>query len=215
MITFFNGIGACSIGIHVLLEEAGADFENRIIDLANREQFSPDYRAANPKGKVPAILREDGSLVTEFPAIALWIGHTYPEARMLPADFEGQLRVIEVMDYMVSSIHMRGFTFIFAPMKFHPDDPSAQEALRAHGRDQVKIGLDNLAETLGDKDWLLGDFTVAEGALFYMTRWCHQHGIEMPDNIRDHHQRMIARPAVQRALRADGLATPEKSGLAA
>lgn len=215
MLTFFNNPGACSLGIHVLLEEAGADFENRVIDLIKAEQHSPEFRAVNPKGKVPALLREDGSLVTEFPAIALWIAHAYPEAKLIPADFEGQLRVIEALDYIVASLHMRGHTLLQVPFKFHPDNKTAQEELAAHGRDQIAIGLGNLSDTLGDNDWLLGDFTIADAALFYCERWAYERKLDMPANIAAHYKRMLERPAVQKALRADGLASPERSGLPA
>lgn len=205
MITFFNNPGSCSTGIHVLLQEVGAVFTNHVIDLKAGDQYAEDFRAANPKGKVPALLRDDGSLVTEFPAIALWIGHAFPEAKLLPGDFEGQLRVIEAMEYMVATVHMRGFTFYFNPAKVHPDDPEACDRLAAYGLAQGKLGLETLSGMLGSRDWLLGEYTIADANLFYITRWCRQHRIDMPANIAAHHTRMLARPAVRRALEADGL----------
>jgi glutathione S-transferase len=205
MLTFYYSPRSCSIGIRVLLEEAGAAFEAVEISLAKRAQFSDDYGAVNPKRKVPALVREDGALVTEFQTIALWIGRAFPAAGLIPPDAEGELRMMEALDFIVGSVHMRGFTFVIVPAKF-TSIPEAQEELRAHGRGQVEAGLARLAETLGDKDWLMGRFSLADAALFYLTCWATQLGLAMPPAIAAHHERMKARPAVQRALAGEGIA---------
>jgi glutathione S-transferase len=65
--------GACSIGIHVLLEEIGKPYDLQKIDGAKQEQYGPDFVKINPKSKVPTLQRDDGSVLTEFPAIATWL----------------------------------------------------------------------------------------------------------------------------------------------
>src|SRR5208283_3802656 len=100
--------GSCALGIHLLLEEIGAPFELGRINFAEREQYGEAYLAINPKGKVPALARDDGSVLTEFQAIAIYLGLTHPEKRLIPASIEEQVRMIEAMDYVVGTIHATG-----------------------------------------------------------------------------------------------------------
>jgi glutathione S-transferase len=199
MMEFYFARGACSLGIHVLLEEAGASYRGVAIDLRAAEQFSETFRAVNPKSKVPALVRAEGGLLTEFQTIALWIARTYPEANLLPGGFEGELRALELLDFIVGTVHMRGFTLILVPGKFVSEE-AAQTELRAHGRDVVEKGLAQLSEQLADRDWLLGDYSIADAGLFYMTMWADRIGLALPANIAAFRERMLARPAVRRAL---------------
>ena len=101
--------GACSIGIHVLLEEIGKPYEAERVNLQQGEQYKPPFTTVNPKSKVPTLVRDDGSVLTEFPAIAYWLARTNPYAGLLPDDIDQQARALELMDYAVSTIHMQGF----------------------------------------------------------------------------------------------------------
>ena len=76
----------CSIGIHVLLEEIGTPYDLRIVDFSKGEQKTPEYKALNPKGKVAALVRQDGSVITEFAAIAMWLSMTNPDKKLMPTD---------------------------------------------------------------------------------------------------------------------------------
>ena len=196
---FFYSPGACSLGTHVLLEEVGAPFESTRIDLAAGEQNAPQYRAINPKGKVPALLRADGSLLTEYQAIAWWLARAHPDANLLPNDVERQIRIMELLDYMVGTVHMRGFTFIAVPHRFTAE-PSAQADLRRIGTRVAGAGLALLGEKLAQEPWLDGDFSIADSALFYLTSWAGRSRIDLPANLQGFHDRMLARPATQRAL---------------
>ncbi len=84
--------GACSIGIHVLLEEIGKPYDLQKIDGAKQEQYGPDFVKINPKSKVPTLQRDDGSVLTEFPAIATWLARKNPETGLLPSDADGDAR---------------------------------------------------------------------------------------------------------------------------
>lgn len=205
MTTFYYSTNSCSLGIRVILEELGLAYDAVPIDFRSREQLGPAYAAVNPKRKVPALIRPDGSLLTEFQAIAFWLARSHPDAHLLAEDLEGQIRTMEVMDFIVASVHMRGFTFIIAPAKFAAS-AEAQAELQAHGLAQVAQGFDRLAETLGDKTWLMGDYSIADAALFYVSNWAVTRQIALPPAIADHHARMGARPAVRRALAGEGLA---------
>ena len=203
MMKFFYAPGTCSIGIHLLLEEIGAPYESIKVDFRAKEQFSEKFRALNPKGKVPTLVRDDGSVLTEFQAIAFWLARAYPKAGLLAEDLEGQTRTMELLDFMVASVHMRGFTFILVPMKFTPTE-AAQQELTAHGRSVVADGFDRLASTLGDKDWLMGNFSIADAALFSLTTWAKAKDVALPATLAAFHERMLARPSVQRALKIIG-----------
>jgi len=201
---FYFAPNSSTIGIRIVLEELGIDHEATSISLADKEQLTPAFKAVNPKGKLPALIRDDGSILTEFQAIAVWLSRTYPEKGLWPGDLEGQTRLMEVLDFIVGSLHMRGFTFISVAAKFSPL-PEAQADLQAHGRQQADIGFAHLAEVLGDKDYLMGDFGLADAALFYLTHWALRANVPMPSAIAAHHNRMVARPAVIRALKAEGM----------
>lgn len=205
MMQFYYATNSCSTGIRVLLEELGVDYEAKRIDFASKQQFTPEYRAVNPKGKVPALVRDDGTLLTEFQAIAYWLARSHPDKGLIGTGLEAEARTLELLDFIVGSVHMRGFTFVLVPMKFSQHE-EARKDLVAHGMGQIEIGLARLAEILDGQDWLQGRFGIADCALFYMTCWAVQKNIPMPAAIAAHHNRMMDRPAVQRALEGEGLA---------
>jgi glutathione S-transferase len=204
---FYYSANACSIGIHVLLEEIGKPYERALVNFSEAEQYKPAFVAINPKSKVPAIARDDGSILTEFPAIAYYLARANPESGLLPADIEGEIRGLELLEYMTATIHMRGYTRIFRPGVFTPtaaDEPKIIEA----GRAFVTKGFDILQPALDDKPYLLGDqLTFPDAGLFFLTYWAkYRAEIPMPANLDAYLTRMLARPAVQRVLAAEGLA---------
>ncbi|MEL6233359.1 MAG: glutathione S-transferase family protein [Pseudomonadota bacterium] len=192
----FHAPGSCSNGILLLLEETGIDYETETLDLAKGAQRAPAYLAQNPKGKVPALRTDDGAVVTEFPAVALCIATSYPQAGLWPEDTMAQVRTIEMLDFIVGSIHMRGFTFVKMPQKFL-DTAEGQEALRSHGKKEIAKGLTVMSETLGAQDYMLGAFGLADAAAFYVLRWCAMDEIAMPDNLAALLARLSDRPAAQ------------------
>jgi len=202
----FYSPGACSLGIHILLEETGAPYELALVNLREGQQFSPGFRDVNPKGKVPALVLAEGQVLTEFPAIAFWLAMSFPQARLIAAgDLRAQARALELMDYVVATVHMRGFTLARLPQKF-ADTPEAQARVRQAGLGVVNEGLANLAASLGDRDWFVDDFSIADAAAFYVLNWAVGELRDIPENLVAFHRRMLARPAVARALRQEGLA---------
>ena len=89
MTTLCYAMKTCSIGIHVILEEIGKPYDLKIVDFSKAEQKTPEYKQLNPKGKVPALVRDDGSVLTEFGAIAQWLAMTNPDKKLMPTDPEG------------------------------------------------------------------------------------------------------------------------------
>jgi glutathione S-transferase len=201
----YHAPGACSVGIHVLLEEIREPFELVPLKLAEGEQRRPEFQAINRKGKVPTLVRDDGTVLTEFPAIAWWLALAHPQAHLLPGDAEGQARALEAMDHVVGTIHGQGFGRMFRPAAFAPSEAD-HERVKAQGRETFEKGLRLMDEQLAGKEYLLGDFSVADAALFYVELWAGRLGVDLPANCAAHFARMKARPAVQRVLEKEGLA---------
>jgi glutathione S-transferase len=201
----FYAPGACSIGIHVLLEEVGKPYEGVAVNLREGAQFKPEFTAVNPKSKVPAIVDDQGKVRTEFPAIAYWLARTNPYANLLPDDIDQQVSALELMDYCVATVHMQGFARIFRSPNFSPT-PSDEAAVKARGAEIAEKGFAALDEALEGKEYAVGKFSIADAALFYVEFWSKRVGMTLPSNCAAHLERMLARPAVQRTMAAEGLA---------
>ncbi len=132
--------GACSIGIHVLLEEIGKPYDLQKIDGAKQEQYGPDFVKINPKSKVPTLQKDDGSVLTEFPAIATWLARKNPEKGLLPTDADAEARALEAMDYVVSTMHMQGFSRMFRPVNYAPTEAD-HDKVKARGKEIMEKGL--------------------------------------------------------------------------
>ncbi|TXL73485.1 glutathione S-transferase [Vineibacter terrae] len=197
--------GACSIGIHVLLNEIGKPFEAEKVDLAGGKQYQPEFTNVNPKSKVPTLVRDDGSVLTEFPAIATWLARTNPDKKLLADDAEGMARTFEMLDYVVASVHMQGFSRLFRPANYAPSE-SDHDAVKARGREMASKAFAIIDEKLKGKDYVTGTFSIADCALFYVELWATRMKIAMPANVAAHFERMKARPAVQKTLADEGLA---------
>jgi len=198
--------GACSIGIHVLLEEIGKPYETQLVNLRDGEQYKPPYLSTNPKSKVPALQRDDGSLLTEFPVIAHWLARRNPEANLLPKDDEAFTRAMEAMEYAVGTMHGQGFARLFRTERFAPS-PSDHEAVKAAGREVVEKGFAVLDKALAGKNYIAGsEFSPADTALFYVEFWAAKRlNMKLPANVSAHYDRMMARPSVQRVMQREGL----------
>ncbi len=195
--------GSCSTGIHIILEELEETFEAFIINLPAGDHFKPDYVTVNPKSTIPALVRHDGTVLTEVPAIAFWLARTHPRAKLWPDDAEAECRMIEAMAHIVGTIHGQGFARIFTTAGF-TRNLADHDAVRELGRDIVVQGFAILNDALGAKPYLSGSFSVADPILFYVEFWADKTGIALPDNLAAHYRRMLARPAVQQVLREEG-----------
>ena len=197
--------GACSIGIHVLLEEIGKPYETQLVNLREGAQFKPDFTSVNPKSKVPTLIRDDGSVLTEFPAIAYWLARTNSQKKLLPADVEAETRALEAMDYAVATVHMQGFSRLFRASNYTPN-PADEERVKERGKELVEKGFAVLDKALDKKDFVAGTFSIADAALFYVEYWGGKRlNMKLPPNCEAHLNRMLARPTVQRVLQQEGL----------
>lgn len=205
----FYAPGACSLGIHVTLREVGAPFEAMRVDLRKGEQFGGALEAANPKAKVPTLVRDDGSVLTEYPAIAWWLAAANPGAGLMPEGVEAQARAMEATDYVVSTMHMQGFSRIFRPGNFSPDE-AQHGAVKVRGTEIFDKGLALMDRRLDGREWLAGEgrgaYSFADPALFYVSYWrAERLKGDLPPNVARHYAAMKARLAVRAALKAEGL----------
>ncbi len=197
--------GACSIGIHVLLEEIGKPYDAERINLQQGEQYKADFTTVNPKSKVPTLARDDGSILTEFPAIAYWLARANPSAGLLPDDVGLQTRALELIDYAVATVHMQGFARQFRSSNFTPN-PADEDNVKTRGKEIAEKGFSLLDKALLGNDYAVGKFSIADAAIFYVEFWSKRAAMTLPANCAAHLDRMFARPSVQRVMQQEGLA---------
>lgn len=200
---FYMTPGSCSTGIHILLEECGLVFEAHLVNLLAGDNFKPDYLRINPKGTIPTLVREDGSALTDFQSIAWWLARAHPRRKLLPDNLEYELRVLEVMNYAVNTLHGQGFTRIFTTENYSARQ-AEQERIKAQGRTIIDKGLALMNRSLEGREYVVEKFSIADAALFYVEFWADRTNIPLPDNCLAHYLRMLARPAVRQVLLEEG-----------
>jgi glutathione S-transferase len=193
--------GACSLSPHIALREAGLSFTLEKVDLRNKTLASGgDFRSLNPKGYVPALQLDDGSLLTEGPAIVQYIADRAPQSGLAPAAGTiERYRLIEWLTYINSELH-KGFSPLFNPA-------TSDEAKQAYLAALTKK-LEFVSQSLGERAYLLGGtFSVADAYLFTVLRWCHYVGVNLEQwsVLKAFFDRVASRPMVHAALVAEGL----------
>lgn len=189
-----------SLATVIALEEAGLDYQHTRLDFGSTQQQSPEYLKINPKGRVPALVTEQG-ILTETPALLAYVAALAPDAGLMPGDPWGAAQADAIMSYFASTMHvahahrMRGHRWA--------DDPAAHEAMRAKVPANMAECFTHVEQELFKGPWVMGDsFTVCDAYLFTIARWIASDGLSYDDFpvIDAHRTRMMARPAVQRAV---------------
>ena len=200
-LTLYFTPGTCAQAVRIALEEAQAPYTLVRVDFASQQQRSPEYLAVNPKGRVPALVTEHGTL-TETPALLAYVAQRFADARLAPADPFGFARMQEFHSYLASTVHI---AHAHRPRASRwADEPEAQAAM------QRKVPA-NMTECftlierhyLGEGPWVLGEqYSVADGYLFTVAGWLKSDGVDIAQfpKVHAHSQRLAQRPAVQRAL---------------
>jgi glutathione S-transferase len=201
MLKLYYVPGTCALASHIALEEAGAGYTTERLDFKTNQQQSPQYLAVNPKGRVPALVTDHGTL-TETPAILGFIAQSFPQAKLAP--FEDPFALAQLQsfnNYLCSTVHVahahkgRGYRWAsdeasFADMKRKvPETMAASFALIERG--------------MLKGPWVMGEtYTVCDPYLFTLTRWLEGDSVDLATlpKVADHHKRMTQRPAVQKVL---------------
>ncbi len=203
----FYSPGACSLGIHVILEEIGRPFETQLVSTRDGGTRKPEFLAINPKGKIPALLRDDGTVLTEWPVIAWWLAKSNPMSNLIPVEFEAEARCLEWMDYLCGTVHPQGFTRMFRPGNF-AKDAEDEPRVKAQGKALAEGFLALVEERWKGGTWLLpSGYSIADAALFFIEEWAvgERAQITLPPKLKAHRRAMRDRPAVERALSKEGL----------
>jgi len=201
MLTLFTSPGSCGRASHIALEESGLAFEIRRIDFAAQEQQSTAFLKINPKGRVPALVTDHGTL-TESPAILAYIAQSAPQARLAPLDDVfafGRMQAFNA--YLSSTVHVahahgrRAYRWT--------DDLAAMEALKRRVADNMTDCFELIEEAMLETPWVMGEtYSIADPYLFTMAGWLESDGIAIAafPKVHAHYKAMMQRSAVQRAL---------------
>ncbi|MEG3021548.1 glutathione transferase GstA, partial [Citrobacter sp.] len=183
------------------LRESGKDFTLDGVDLMKKRlENGDDFFAVNPKGQVPALLLDDGTLLTEGVAIMQYLADTVPDRQLLaPTSSLSRYKTIEWLNYIATELH-KGFTPLF-----RPDTP---EDFKSTVRALLEKKMQYVNDALQDNQWICGSrFSIADAYLFTVLRWAYAVKLNMAglSNIDAYMARMAERPAVAAALKAEGL----------
>lgn len=185
MLKLYFSPSTSSLATHIALIEAGATYELVPRLLAKQETRTPEYLAMNPDGKVPTLVTASGRVLTEVAATLYYIARAHPAAGLWPeGTLEDEAEVISWMSFVASTMH----------------------GARARGPEHVAPAFSVANAKLGDRPWAIGRFTIADIHLFRVY-WRFRPGVEAAPGswpaLAAHHDRMLARPAVQQALAAE------------
>lgn len=203
MLHLYYTPGTCSLATHIALEEADADYEATRVDFRSAEQTKPDYLAINPNGRVPALVTDEG-ILTESPAILLYIAAGFPEANLAPFDNPFLLGKVQEMNaYLSSTLHVahahrfRGYRWA--------DDEAAIKEMSRKALEVVGNCFVHVEETLFAGPFATGNsYTIADCYLFNFTTWMEADEVDLTrvPKLVEYRERLKERPAIQRALAA-------------
>jgi glutathione S-transferase len=193
--------GACSLSPHIVLHEAGLQHEAILASTKSHKlQDGTDYYSINPLGYVPFLVLDSGETLHEGPAIVQYLADQVPEKNLAPANGTmARYHLQEWLNFIGTELH-KGFGPLFNPATPEDYKPAVRE--RVLGRLQWVDG------ELANKTYLMGDqFTVADAYLFTVTGWAQFVGVDISalSNILAYRERVLARPAVQAAMKVEGL----------
>ncbi len=203
MLTLFQSTTSIARAPMIVLEEIGVPYAARRINFAQDDQRSAEYLAVNPKGRVPALVTEQG-ILTETPAILVYLAQRFPQAGLAPLDDPFAFaKMQEFNAYLCATVHVshahrgRGHRWVEA------NDEAAILAMRRYVPVGVKAAFDLIEDGLLRGPWVMGEhYTICDPYLFTIAQWLEADGVDpvsLP-RVADHRARMLERPAVQRAI---------------
>ena len=193
--------GACSLSPHIVLLEAGLAFTSERVDLGTKlTAGGADFRSINPNGYVPALELDNGAVLTEGPAIVQYLADTAPQAGLLPpVGSVERYQALGWLNYISTELHKN-----FSPL-FKPD---STDDMRERARKMLALRFDHVARHLEGRDFLVGSqFGVADAYLFTVLGWTDFVKFSLADwpQLQAFRARVAQRPAVQQAMREEGL----------
>ena len=205
MLRLYYAPGTCALATHIALEEAGAPYEAQRIDFGAQAQRSPDYLAVNPKGRVPALVTDAGTL-TETPALLVYVAQQFPAAELAPlSDPFALAQAQEFNSYLCATVHVahahgrRGTRWA--------DDTASHEDMKRKVPATMTECFTLIEEKMLKGPWVMGErYTICDPYLFTIATWLEGDGVDVGKlpRVMEHRRRMLARPAVQKVVAAEG-----------
>lgn len=191
--------GACSLGPHIIVNEAGLDVElNKVTFGAQRTtEDGRNFYDINPQGAVPALELDNGEVLTEAQVLLQYLASLKPEAKLAITEGFDRWRFLEALNFIATELH-KGTSPLFK---------KPNEELAAATKANLVNRYQLFEQKLGDKDYLLGRFTVADAYAFVVINWARRFEVSVPAKVTAYFERIRARPAVQKALQEEGLPT--------
>lgn len=201
MLRLYYAPNSCALASHLALELSGLPYEAKRLDIARQEQRSPEYLALNPKGRVPALLTDRGVL-TETPALLVYIAQLRPEAKLAPLDDAFAFAQLQSFNsYLCSTVHVahahryRGYRW--------SDSAEAIESMRQKVPQNMRECFGLIEQDYLKGPWVLGEqLSVCDLYLFTIGRWLAGDEVDINEfpRVADHAKRLQQLDAVQRVL---------------
>lgn len=216
----YHSPGSCSLAPHILLEEIGAPYALELVSSRGERDgamtATEAWRAVNPKGRVPALLGVPGDiggapdLLTEAPAILFYLAARHPGSGLLPAAPAAMARCLEWTNWLSGAVHGQSFGQIWRPHRFSADE-AALPAIREQGRRNLAGQYDYIERLFADgRDWAVpGGYSLVDPYLLVFFLWGRRVGFDLRRDCpawAAGTERVLARPAVQRALAQEEIA---------
>jgi glutathione S-transferase len=193
--------GACSLSPHIILQESGLKHTVAKTNLKDKTiDGGGDYKQKNPHGYVPALELDDGTILTEGPAIVQYISDRVPEKKLAPAHGTVERAKMQGWLNFVSTELHKGFSPLF--------NPTMPEEAKKIFRERLMQRFEVLDKHFATNQYLMGDhFTLPDAYLFTVLNWTKPTNLDISGfkNLMAYHARIGARPTVQTAMKAEGL----------
>jgi glutathione S-transferase len=203
MLTLYYAPHTISLATHIVLEEVGADYSTVRIDFSKTQQRSAEYLKVNPKGRMPALVTDRG-ILTETPAMLVYVAQSFPEAGLAPTDdpfFFAQMQSFN--SWLCSHLHvahahrMRGYRWVDA------DDAHSIAAMQRKVPQSVGESFAMIEREMLKGPWVMGErYTICDPYLFTLAQWLEADGVDPTTipRVIDHRRRMAERPTVKKAI---------------
>lgn len=203
---FYFAPRTVAVASHITLEEVGADYETRVLDFSADEQRSDAYLGINPKGRVPALVTDKG-IITETPAILLYLAQRYPDANLAPWKDAFQLAKLQEFNaYLCATVHVAHAHRVRGER--WADEETALKAMQQKVPQTMRTCFQLIADDFFQGPWVMGQsYSLADPYLFTISNWLEGDGVDIRDfpNIAEHNRRMRERTAVAKILPIHGL----------
>lgn len=196
--------GACSMAVHIALEEAGLAYELERIDLRRQPRLTADghdFRTVNPRNYVPALRLPCGTVLTEAAAIMQYVADLAPDKALAPrAGTLARAQLAEWLNFIATEIH-KGMGVLW------DSDGLASAGMKQKAWARLSLRLDDVESRLAGRDYLGGSYSVADAYLFTCLGWLRffRYSLDRWPRIKALCARVAARPAVIAAMQAEGL----------